>query len=126
MVGWRTEPYPDAEAVLADVGRRYTVACLCNLNPMQWPTIRNRLGLGKWFQHQFVSCEIGLLKPDRAIYEHVSKVLRVVPENIIFFDDSQANVDGALQAGWSAHLVQGTHELKAKLSELGLCDRPGR
>jgi FMN phosphatase YigB (HAD superfamily) len=120
MAGWLGELYPYAEAILADVGRRYQLACLSNLNPIQWPKIRDHMGLGKWFKHQFVSCEIGLLKPDRAVYEHVSRVLQVVPENIVFFDDNQANVDGALQAGWSAHRVQGTHELKLKLSELGL------
>ena len=39
---------------------------------------------------------------------------------VVFFDDTRANVDGALACGWSAHLTRGTGELRKKLVALDL------
>lgn len=120
MQGWMNDLFPEVEPILQAVKRRHTVACLCNMNPVQWPAVRDQLGIGALFEHQFVSYEIGLVKPDLSIYKHVREKLAVDPQRVVFFDDSQANVEGALKAGWSAHLVRGTQELKQKLSTLGL------
>ena len=42
------------------------------------------------------------------------------PGRVVFFDDTRANVDGALGCGWSAHLTRGTGELRKKLVALDL------
>ncbi len=53
-----------------------------------------------------VSGEIGLIKPDVAIYEKHARDFGLVPEATIFIDDSLANVEGARAAGWkSVHFV---------------------
>lgn len=48
---------------------------------------------------RFISSEMGLRKPEREAFEHVARALDVPPERILFFDDTQANVDGARAAG---------------------------
>ncbi|SFB05506.1 2-haloacid dehalogenase [Rhizobium sp. NFR07] len=49
-----------------------------------------------------VSGEIGLIKPDVAIYERHAKDFGLTPENAIFIDDTMVNVEGARAAGWQA------------------------
>ena len=117
---WMGELFPQAEAIVSATGRKNTVACLCNMNSVQWPGIRDQLGVGRWFDHAFLSHEMGKVKPDMSTYEHVSERMGVEPASIVFFDDTQANVDGAISCGWAAHRVQGTEELRPKLMELDL------
>ncbi len=117
---WMGELFPEAKAIVSAAGRRNPVACLCNTNTVQWPEIRDRLGVGAWFEHAFISYETGMVKPDMATYAYVSERMEVEPERVVLFDDTQANIDGAISFGWAAHLVQGTGELRAKLTELNL------
>ena len=50
------------------------------------------------FAHCFLSHELGLIKPDREIYDHVVAELSCRPEEILFLDDNQLNIEGALDA----------------------------
>jgi FMN phosphatase YigB (HAD superfamily) len=50
------------------------------------------------------SHEVGLAKPDPAIYELTARRLGVRPEEIAFLDDDQPRVEGARRAGWHAVL----------------------
>jgi HAD superfamily hydrolase (TIGR01509 family) len=50
------------------------------------------------------SHEVGLKKPDPAIYELTASRLGVEPGHVVFLDDSPACVDGARAAGWHAVL----------------------
>jgi putative hydrolase of the HAD superfamily len=50
------------------------------------------------------SHEVGLRKPDPAIYALAAGRLGVRPHEVVLLDDVQANVDGALAAGWHAVL----------------------
>lgn len=67
-----------------------------------------------------VSGEVGLLKPDAAIYDHHVKAFELLPAATLFIDDSPANVDGAIAAGWQAVLFKNAEALKADLERFGL------
>ncbi|TIV92511.1 MAG: HAD family phosphatase, partial [Mesorhizobium sp.] len=67
-----------------------------------------------------VSGEIGLIKPDRAIYDHHIAAFGLEPSATLFIDDSQKNVDGAKAAGWQAVLFTDAKALKADLERLGV------
>jgi len=47
------------------------------------------------FADRFVSFELGLMKPDLDIFQHVTRVLGVDARRILFLDDNQLNVDSA-------------------------------
>lgn len=51
----------------------------------------------------FISGELGMVKPDPAIYTEITNALGVAPGEIAFIDDRPANVQGAVVAGWHAH-----------------------
>jgi glucose-1-phosphatase len=71
------------------------------------------------FEHVFVSSEIGHRKPDRGAFEFVARSVGVPIESILFFDDTLANVEGALAAGLEAVHVRGPADVKAALLRLG-------
>lgn len=50
------------------------------------------------------SHEVGLAKPDARIYSLTARRLEVEPQEVVFLDDVQANVDAARAAGWHAVL----------------------
>jgi putative hydrolase of the HAD superfamily len=71
----------------------------------------------------YFSDELGLVKPDREIFEHVIRDLGVPPSRIAFFDDTAINVEVARDAGMAAYEVDGIVELEARLHQLGLLSR---
>ena len=48
------------------------------------------------------SHEVGLAKPDPAVYDLTTRRLGVKPAEVVFLDDVAANVDAARAAGWHA------------------------
>jgi 2-haloacid dehalogenase len=62
-----------------------------------------------------VSGDIGLIKPDRAIYETHVKSFDLDPAGSLFIDDSQKNVDGAIAAGWNSVLFTDPATLREDL-----------
>lgn len=67
-----------------------------------------------------VSGEIGLIKPDVAIYERHAKDFGLTPENSIFIDDTMVNVEGARAAGWKAVQFTDAETLKRDLIAHGI------
>jgi 2-haloacid dehalogenase len=67
-----------------------------------------------------VSGDIGLIKPDLAIYQRHASTFGLQPSATVFIDDSQKNVDAAKQAGWQALLFTNAKTLEADLERLGI------
>lgn len=67
-----------------------------------------------------VSGEIGLIKPDVAIYEKHARDFGLRPEATIFIDDSYPNVEGARAAGWQAVHFTDAETLRKDLRAYGL------
>lgn len=67
-----------------------------------------------------VSGEIGLIKPDIAIYHKHARDFSLDPAHTLFIDDSEKNVEGARAAGWNAVLFTGAEKLKSDLLAHGI------
>jgi putative hydrolase of the HAD superfamily len=120
--GWTRGLLPGAQETLDALRPRFRLAALSNSNEVHWR--RNAaLGVLQHFERTFASHEVGVRKPAREIYEHVLREMAVAAPDVTFFDDQQANVDGARQVGMNAHRVEGTDELRACLRELGYLDK---
>ncbi|MFD2353186.1 HAD-IA family hydrolase [Nonomuraea ferruginea] len=65
--------------------------------------------------HRFYSARLGLVKPDRRIYEHVAAELAADPADVLFVDDREDNVEGARAAGMRAVRYTGASALRAHL-----------
>ncbi|MGV1801905.1 HAD family hydrolase [Agrobacterium vitis] len=67
-----------------------------------------------------VSGEVGLIKPDVAIYHRHATDFGLEPAHSIFIDDSLPNVVGAKAAGWQAVHFVSPEKLKAELTNVGV------
>jgi putative hydrolase of the HAD superfamily len=67
------------------------------------------------FKQVFISCEIGKRKPETDAYLHVAKAIGTEPERILFFDDSQQNIEGAQQVGMHTKKIDSVADLQAVL-----------
>jgi putative hydrolase of the HAD superfamily len=106
-------------ALVAAVRQHVTVALLSNATDQ----LREHLAhheLLDAFDVVFSSAEIGLAKPDVAIFEHAAKVLGVAPEECFFTDDRPENVEGARRAGMRAEVFAGRAGVVAALNDLGV------
>lgn len=117
---WPKQLYPGVNALLRALSARYLLAILSNTNAMHWERVRGEMGLGDFFAHTFVSHEIGLIKPDREVFEHVVGAMQCAPEQVVFFDDNPTNVAQARAVGLAAHRTLGITGVQQKIAELGL------
>lgn len=67
-----------------------------------------------------VSGEVGLVKPDRAIYERHAASFGLEPSATLFIDDSPKNVAGAEEAGWQAVAFKDAGTLREDLRRFGV------
>jgi putative hydrolase of the HAD superfamily len=81
--------------VLSNTNRLHTT-----LWPEQYPEVRAAADA------IYLSQEMGLRKPDAAIYQRVLEAENVSAAEAVFFDDNAANVEGARQVGIEAILVK--------------------
>jgi 2-haloacid dehalogenase len=70
----------------------------------------------------FNSWELGVAKPDPAVYELVCARLGVPPHAVFFVDDSPAHVDSARDVGFCAVLFVDAVLLADSLRAEGLLD----
>lgn len=72
------------------------------------------------FEHIVLSGEHGCIKPDRKIYDIALACYDIPAENLIFTDDSPANVAGAAQVGLSAVQFTSADQLRRDLISRGV------
>ncbi|BAT60016.1 alpha-D-glucose-1-phosphate phosphatase YihX [Variibacter gotjawalensis] len=82
--------------------------------------LKNRHTFWPLFEAATISAELGLLKPEAAIYRHALDTHGLVGDETVFFDDIQANVDGAIAAGMHAKVFTTANRCEADLRELGV------
>ena len=75
-------------------------------------------GLRQHFKVAFSSCYVGLRKPHVEMYRRAIDILGVSPDRILFIDDRQENVDGAVQAGIKGIRFEGEQQLREVLKGL--------
>lgn len=63
-----------------------------------------------YFDGIVVSCDIHLVKPDIRIYKYLLNKYNLKPEECIFIDDMEYNVQGARDAGMRGEVFQGDYE----------------
>ena len=120
--GWINRPFDGAVELVCEVGETADVVALSNMNQVHWEFMVG-WELLNVFSEVFLSYQLGLAKPETAIFEHVAKELDVARRDLLFLDDNQLNVDAALACGYRARRVRGVTEARAALVEEGLLAR---
>lgn len=69
------------------------------------------VGLKEYFDGHFFSCHLGVTKEDKEFYQKVMEELDLGPDEIMFLDDEDENVETARKVGLKAQLYISTDQL---------------
>ena len=96
---------------LESLKSQYKIYLLSNTNPIMWDSfIKNefeKTGYNReyYFDGMITSFEANALKPEPKIFQHTIEKLGISPEETLFFDDSQLNLEAAADLGFETALV---------------------
>ena len=82
--------------------------------------ILEHLGVKRFFLTVINSAFVGVRKPDPKIYRFACTQLNVAPNEAVFIDDRQENIDGAIQYGMNAILFTTPDDLRRQLQAHGI------
>jgi putative hydrolase of the HAD superfamily len=100
--------------LLPGLAQRYPLLLLSNTNDLHARKFRVQFAQSLvLFQHLVLSHEVKARKPECEIYKHVTRLAGCAPEEILFFDDVEGNIDGARACGWHGMVFTGTESLAA-------------
>jgi len=120
FIRWPQGLMPGARELARAARSRVTIGCLSNTNALHAERHASEEAVYDLFDHRFLSHEIGLVKPDRDIFDHVLAELACAPARVLFLDDNQINVEGARAAGLRAERARGLAEARAALVRHGI------
>ena len=101
---------------------QYPLYFLSNNNPIAMAKIRrcfreNGFDWEKWIRKEFISCDMHLMKPGKEIFLAAIAEIGLPPEEILFIDDAQPNVDAAVALGLRAVRYEPGTDLEKLISE---------
>lgn len=104
--------------LLKELRKKYNVYLLSNTNPviMGWAHSDKFSPTGEpitaFFDKMFLSYQIGYTKPEKESFEIVLKETGINPEETLFLDDGQSNLDVAEKLGFKTYLVDQDEDLR--------------
>ena len=117
---WVWTPYPGVVEALKTLRQDYTLATLTNNNALHWARVNSLLEIDSLFDHVFASHLINAAKPDEESFLIPLKAMQTTADNVIFFDDTRANLVTAERLGIESYHVDRDKGVMPKLSSLGL------
>ncbi len=115
-------PVPETAAVIeALADRDVPQFALTNMPQSKWPVVQaispRHFGL---FRDAIVSGDEKVIKPHRRIYEIVLERTGLAPADLLFIDDSAANIAAAMDMGFHTHHFTDPAHLRAAVERHGL------
>lgn len=90
---------------LLELRKKYNLFLLSNTNPivMSWANSPNFTPAGKplsdYFDKLYLSYQMGVIKPEKIIFEQVIQDANIKPEESLFIDDGKSNVEAGKSCG---------------------------
>jgi putative hydrolase of the HAD superfamily len=98
--------YPvDVVDIIQEVKSTFPVYLLSNTSRIHSNLFLKNDSLFSLFDFVHLSYNMGVSKPDKAIYQQVVDSNQLHAKQVIFFDDNKMNVQAALEFGWDAVLI---------------------
>ena len=109
--------------LLRTLSERYDIYMLSNNNPVAHPFAEQMFedagfSMKTDFKKCYMSYQMKMLKPSEAFYKAVMEDIGLPASEMLFIDDSQRNVDAAVQAGLPAVYYQPGTDMEMLLSPL--------
>ena len=118
----QSQPKPESiEIVTQLVGSKKYFLATINNEILELNVYRlEHFGLRRYFPIFFSSCFLGLRKPDEASYRLVLQVTQQTPDQCIFIDDREVNLECPRELGMSTILFRDVERLRSELQQAGV------
>lgn len=113
---------PAMYALLCDLYGRVKLGIISNASDTLEAVLEERLRVAHLFDVIINSARVGYAKPEPQIYTLALGRVGVAPEETVFTDDQQHNVDAATALGMHAAVFSGPEDFRAYLVELGVLE----
>ncbi len=100
-----------SEEFLQKLARRYQLWAISNTNRAHFEYIRTRYHFLDHFRGWILSYEVGVAKPESAIFAHALDRAGIAASQAVFIDDQQINVEAAQKLGIDAIRFTGAARL---------------
>jgi 2-haloacid dehalogenase len=108
-------------ALLDELAARGTrLLALTNWSAETFPRARERFGFLDRFEGIVVSGEERVVKPEPEVFHRLLERYHLAPTEVVFVDDSPANVEAARRLGMTGLRFTDPDRLRADLADLGL------
>ncbi len=109
----------DAIALIKKLKKDYKIALITNMNKLHASINRDR-GLFSYFRPAILSCEVGLIKPEKEIFELALKKMRLNAENCILLEDREEHLKIPEELGFKTILFKNNEQLIKDLRRQGV------
>ncbi len=118
MIGGAIKETVEILAELKGAGRE--IYALSNWSAETFPHARKRFQFLDWFDFTVISGEIGLVKPNREVFDFLLEKTGRRAEECVFIDDSPANTTAARDLGFDAIHFRSPGQLRDELMNRGI------
>ncbi len=113
-------PIEPMKALAQSLKHRLPRLILSNTNGIHMDYVFQHYPFLLEFDGHVLSHEVGLLKPDLAIFQYAMKTYGLTPARTVFLDDIAANAEAARHAGMQAIHFLNSDKARAELTILGV------
>jgi len=110
-------PIAGMEEMIRQLNGSYRLGLLSDTDPLHWAYLHSTYPVLSLFARPTLSFEVGLVKPDPAIFLAAAKNVDTPVERCLYIDDLAANVRGAVAVGMTGIAFGGAGALRAELVE---------
>ena len=115
------DPVKEVIDIVKQVKKNHDVFLLSNIDTESISLLQaNYVDVFSLFDGIVLSCEAQLLKPDHAIFKHVTDRYQLKPKECIFIDDQKENIEAAQSFGIHSILFRNARGVKNELRELDI------
>ena len=105
--------YENVKETLLKLRERYSLGIISDTWPSADRILRSG-GIEKLFDFKTYSCYLNAFKPDKRMYIDALNKMGLPPEQTIFVDDCEPNLDGAAECGINSVLIKAKDEAFVK------------
>jgi len=115
--------HEDTVAILRELkDNQVPLLALSNWSAEKFHHAEERYEWLAWFEGVVVSGRVGLVKPERPIFDHLLQTYGRRAEDVLFIDDHEPNVIAARSYGIRGHHFRDAVTLRKELTEAGFLD----
>ena len=117
---WLIEEYEGVDELIDELNNfaDLTTALFSNTNATHWARMEEDFPAAGKIEHKHASFLFGLAKPDEKALAAFERRVGAAGNQVLFFDDSEENIEGAKAFGWCAELIDHKGDTVAQMREI--------